>query len=103
MCVLECIYIAVYSEQYKKLRGNVKDVTSKLKKFYNELFNKSFPVNFDGLDLVKTLEHAAKKYNIKFIIYNNDENDRLCYLNTIGTSENIHNLLMISGSDEKNN
>jgi hypothetical protein len=103
MCVLECIYIAVYLEQYKKLRGNVKDITSKLKKFYNELFNKYFPVNFEGLDIMKTLEHAAKKYNIKFIIYNKDENDRICHLNTIGQGENIHNLLMISGRDKNNN
>jgi hypothetical protein len=97
MC-FKTICIAVYLEQFKKLRGNVKDITSKLKKFYNELFNISFTVNFDGLNIVKTLEQAAKKYIIKFIIYNN----RLYHLNTIGTSENIHNLLMISGPDEKN-
>jgi hypothetical protein len=34
MCVLECIYIAVHLEEYKKLRGNVKDITSKSKKFH---------------------------------------------------------------------
>jgi hypothetical protein len=102
ICVfLECIYTAVYKNEYKALKGNTRNIVTKLKKFYNELFNKSFPVNFDGLDTVKTLEHAAKKYNIKFIIYSNDENDRLCHLNTIGTSKNIHNLLMISGPDEK--
>jgi hypothetical protein len=60
----------VYLEQYKKLRGNVKVITLKLTKFCDELFNKSFPINFDGLDIMKTLEHVAKKYNIKFIIYN---------------------------------
>jgi hypothetical protein len=57
----------VYLKQYKKLRGNVKDITSELKKFYNELFNKSFPVNFDGLDIMKTLKHTTKKYNISSI------------------------------------
>jgi hypothetical protein len=46
---------------------------------------------------MKTLEHAAKKYYVKFIIYHHDDNERLDYLNTIGESENKHNLLMISG------
>jgi hypothetical protein len=46
---------------------------------------------------MKTLEHAAKKYNLKFIIYNHDDNERLDHLNTIGESENKHNLLMIGG------
>jgi hypothetical protein len=67
----------VYKNEYKALKANTKNIVTKLKKFYNELFNKYFPVNFDGLDIMKTLEHAAKKYNIKFIIYNNDENDRM--------------------------
>jgi hypothetical protein len=56
MCVLECIYISVYLEQYKKLKDNSKDVISKLKKFYTgELFDKKFPEKFDGLDIVKTI------------------------------------------------
>jgi hypothetical protein len=112
MCVLKCIYIAVHLEEYKASKYNARGIISKLK-FYYELFNKSFPVNFDGLDVMKTLEHAAKKYNIKFIIYSNDNNytkndsDKVCersnHLNTIGEGENIHNLLMISGVDENNN
>ena len=83
MCVLECIYISIHLEEYKKLKGNSKNIISKLKKLYTELFDKKFPEKFDGLDILKTLEHAANKYNIKFIIYNNDENDRLNHLNTI--------------------
>jgi hypothetical protein len=38
MCVLECIYIALHLEQYKKIKGNVKDITWKLKKFHQEWF-----------------------------------------------------------------
>jgi hypothetical protein len=52
MCVLECMYIAVHLEQYKKLRGNVRVITSKLKKFHQELFNKAFPKKFDDLDII---------------------------------------------------
>jgi transcription antitermination factor NusA-like protein len=103
MCVLECIYISVYLEQYKKLKGNSKHIISKLEKLYTELFDKKIPEKFDDLDIIKTLEHAAGKYNIKFIIYNNDENDRLNHLNTIGTGEKIHNLLMITGLNEEKN
>jgi hypothetical protein len=98
--VLECIYISVYKEEYKKLKGNKKDIISKLKKFYKELFNKNFPEKFDGLDIIKTLQLAASKYGIKFIIYNHDENERLQHLNTIGSGEIIHNLLMINGPEE---
>jgi hypothetical protein len=36
MCVLECIYIAIYSEEYKKQKGNVKNIILKLKKFHQE-------------------------------------------------------------------
>jgi hypothetical protein len=53
MCVLECIYIAVYKEDYKKLNGIKKNIIPKLKKFYKELFNKQFPEKFDGLDIIK--------------------------------------------------
>jgi hypothetical protein len=54
---------------------------------------------------MKTLKHAAKKYNVKFIIYHHDDNERLDHLSTIGESENKHNLLMISGksADYSNN
>jgi hypothetical protein len=93
----------VYKNEYKALKSNTRNIVTRLKKFYNELFNKSFPVNFDGLDIMKTLEYVVKMYNIKFIIYNNDENDRMYHLNTIGTNENIHNLLMICEPDEKEN
>jgi hypothetical protein len=47
------------------------------------------------------LNFAAKKYEIKFVIYNHDENERLQHLNTIGTGETIHNLLMINGVEER--
>jgi transcription antitermination factor NusA-like protein len=77
----------VYLEQYKNLKNNSKDITSRLKKLYSELFDKKFPEKFDGLDIIKTLEHAAGKYNIRFIIYNNNENDRLNHLNPIGSGE----------------
>jgi hypothetical protein len=103
MCVLECIYISVYKEEYKKLNGCAKIIIPRLKKFYNELFNKKFPEKFDGLDIIKTLKLAANKYEIKFIIYNHDENERLQHLNTIGTGDNIHNLLMINGVEESTN
>jgi hypothetical protein len=53
MCVLECIYIAIYLEQYKKLKGTTVNIIPKLKKFYKELFNKPFPEKFDGLDITK--------------------------------------------------
>jgi hypothetical protein len=43
VCVLECIYISVYKEEYKKLKGNVRNIITQLKKFYKELFGKSFP------------------------------------------------------------
>jgi hypothetical protein len=89
MCVLECIYISVYKEEYKKLKGTKK-----------KLFNKQFPEKFDGLDIIKTLELATNKYEIKFIMYNHDENERLQHLNTIENGENIHNLLMINGVEE---
>jgi hypothetical protein len=79
------------------LDGSKKNIIPKLKQFYREFFDKLFPVNFDGLDIMKTLEHAAEKYNLKFIIYHHDDNERLDHLNTIGESENKHNLLMISG------
>jgi hypothetical protein len=39
----------------------VKDITSKLKKFHQELFIKPFPEKFDGLDIIKTLQLASKK------------------------------------------
>jgi hypothetical protein len=57
MCVLECIYISVYKEEYKKAKGCVKVIKPNLKKFYQELFNKPFSENeyLDGLDLLKTL------------------------------------------------
>jgi hypothetical protein len=100
MSVLECIYIAVYNEKYKKINGHVKEIIPKLKQFYRELFDKPFPEKFEGLDIMKTLEHAAKKYKVKFIIYHHDNNERLDHLNTIGESENKHNLLMISGKPD---
>jgi hypothetical protein len=86
MCVLECIYISVYKEQYKKLGRSKRDIIPKLKQFYRELFDKPFPEKFEGLDIMKTLEHAAKKYDIKFIIYHHDDNERLDHLNTIRES-----------------
>jgi hypothetical protein len=46
MCVLECIYISVYKEEYKKQKGCKKDIATKLKKFYQELFNKPFSENY---------------------------------------------------------
>jgi hypothetical protein len=100
MCVLECIYISVHNEEYKKQKGIVKNIVPKLKQFYRELFDKPFPEKFEGLDIMKTLELAAKKYNVKFIIYHHDDNERLDHLNTIGESENKHNLLMISGKSD---
>jgi hypothetical protein len=42
MCVLECIYIAVYKEEYKKLNRLAKNIIPKLKQFYRELFDKPF-------------------------------------------------------------
>jgi DNA anti-recombination protein RmuC len=96
------MYVYIHTlRKYKKLKVNSKNIISKLKKLYTELFNKKFPENFDGLDMIKTLEHAANKYNIKFIMYNNDRNKRLRHLNTIGEGENKHNLLMITGLDEE--
>jgi predicted nuclease with TOPRIM domain len=83
MCVLECICISVYKEEYKKLKGTANNIIPKLKKFYKELFVKSFPEKFEGLDIIKTLELATNRYRIKFIIYNHDENKRLQLLNTI--------------------
>jgi hypothetical protein len=80
MRVSECIYISVYLEEYKKLKGNKKDKISKLKKFYTELFDKKFPEKFDGLDTIKTLEHAAGKYNIKFIFYTNEEKNQVVHV-----------------------
>jgi hypothetical protein len=103
MCVIECIYISIYKEEYKKLKGNSRNIVTQLKKFHKELFNKPFPKKFDGLDIIKTLELAANKYEIKFVIYNHDENERLQHLNTIGTGETIHNLLMINGVEENDN
>jgi hypothetical protein len=111
MCVLECIYISVYLEQYNALKDNSRNIITQLKKFYKELFNKPFPEKFDGLDIMKTLEHASSKYNIKFIIYNHDENERLQHLNTICSNSissnisnnNIHNLLMINGVSTDSN
>jgi hypothetical protein len=89
MCVLECIYISVYKEEYKKQKGCVRAIAARLKKFYQELFNKPFPKNeyFDGLDLMKTLKHASLKFNLKFIIYGLDENDRYEFLNSIDESD----------------
>jgi hypothetical protein len=43
MCVLECIYITIYKEEYKKLNGIKKNIIPNLKKFYKELFGKAFP------------------------------------------------------------
>jgi hypothetical protein len=53
MCVLECIYISVYKKEYKKAKECVRAIIPKLKKFYQELFNKPFSENeyLDGLDL----------------------------------------------------
>jgi hypothetical protein len=98
--MLECIYITLYLDQYKKLKGNSRNIISQLKKLYKKLFNKHFPEKFNGLDIIKTLELAANKYEIKFIIYNHDENERLQHLNTIGTGETSHKLLMINGTEE---
>jgi hypothetical protein len=42
MCVLECIFISIYKEEYKKLNDIKKNIIPKLKKFYKELFVKSF-------------------------------------------------------------
>jgi hypothetical protein len=50
MCVLECIYISIYKEEYKKLNGIKKNIIPKLKKFYKELFGKSYPKNL--MDLI---------------------------------------------------
>jgi hypothetical protein len=52
-CVLECIYISVYLEEYKKLKGNKKRHNFKTEKFYSELFDKKFPEKFDGLNIIK--------------------------------------------------
>jgi hypothetical protein len=54
----------------------MQDIIPKLKQFYKELFDKSFPEKLEGLDIIKTLEYATKKYNIKFIIYHHDDNER---------------------------
>jgi hypothetical protein len=40
MCVLECMCISVHLEEHKKLEGNSKNIISKLKKLYTELFDK---------------------------------------------------------------
>jgi hypothetical protein len=78
MYFLECIYISVYKKEYKKQKSYVRCIAAKLKKIYQELFNKPFPKNecFDGLHLMKTLKHTSLKFNLKFIIYGLDENAR---------------------------
>jgi hypothetical protein len=80
MCVLECIYIAVYKKKYKKLDGSKRNIICTLKKIYKELFDKQFPEKFEGLDIMKTLEHATNKYKLKFIIYHYDDDERLTQL-----------------------
>jgi hypothetical protein len=58
MCVLECIYIAVYKEKYKKLTGSVNKTIPKLKKFHKKVFNKPFPDRLNGLDIIQTRYHT---------------------------------------------
>jgi hypothetical protein len=97
------------------MKGTIGNIIPKLKKVYKELFNNQYPEKFDGLDIIKTLQHTANKYNIKFTIYNHDDNERLQHLNTIspedassaGFSDRVdsdntpnNNLLMINGIEE---
>jgi hypothetical protein len=67
----------VYKENYIKLKANIKSIISRLKVFYQELFNKSFPKYFDRLEIIKSLQLASIKYNIKIFVYNLDENNIL--------------------------
>jgi hypothetical protein len=113
MCVLECIYISVYKEEYKKAKGYVRAIIQKLKKIYQELFNKPFSENeyLDGLDLMKTLKKAFSKFNLKFIIYGLDENDRYEFLNSVcengseadSVDFTTHYLFLLTGYHENKN
>jgi rubrerythrin len=109
MCVLQCIYISVYEEEYMKQKGIKKNIIPKLKKFYQKLFNKPFSENeyLDGLDLMKTLKHESSKFNLKFIIYGIDENERYEVLNSVCEKSDdlttTHYLLLLTGYDENKN
>jgi hypothetical protein len=68
-CVLECIYIATDIEKYRSLKGNLKQIMSKIKVIYHTLFNAKLPNNFEGVDVFSTLKLAADKFNLTFTIF----------------------------------
>jgi hypothetical protein len=72
LCVIECIYIARFSQEYKNLKGCKKSIVARVKEQYRDLFNQNPPKDLVSLDLYNTLTTASEKYNIEFIIYSFD-------------------------------
>jgi hypothetical protein len=55
------------------MNGDYTKITPKLKKVYKELFNEKIPEDFHGVSLEQTLQIAAEKYHLYFVLYLYDE------------------------------
>jgi hypothetical protein len=104
-CALECLYIALHEDEYKSLKGNKKSISARVKRQYEDLFEEPFPQDFEGVEIMDTLNKASKKYNIKFVIYNYNmdiarlspsDTGRYEQFTTIGEGEKSAELLLVS-------
>jgi hypothetical protein len=104
LCVIECIYIALHEEDYKDLKGARHRIFSKLKKQYEELFDKKYSYDIKNLNLNSTLELACKKYGLTFNIYSwSKEENKYEFEYDIAGGDTKVNLLLLSTTDLNNN
>jgi hypothetical protein len=101
-CVLECIYIANHMDEYTSFKGCVKQIVHRIKQQYQDLFGSPLPKPFNGIEMINTLEFAAKKYNLTFIIYtySNSKYEQFLIIHKESTSR-IINLLLLSKNDQQ--
>jgi hypothetical protein len=102
-CVIECILIARDFEEYRECKGRSRNIISKIRSQYYDLFGETLPKDFDGVEIMETLQMAADKYSLKFVIYiRDDSNDRFEQFAIIGdpSIKKENSLLLIGYQDE---
>jgi hypothetical protein len=104
MCVLECIYIARFPEEYKRLKGSRRNIYYKLREQYKDIFGQNPSKDLESVDIYPTLYIANKKYEINFNILSFCD-DKYEQEEVIETSQNnkLVNLLLFCGRDVDNN
>jgi hypothetical protein len=94
--ILECLYIALHPAEYKSLKSDPKRIRPRLKQFYEVLVGHPLPQNFQGLELMSTLELARKGFHLAFALYTfNKETKKYEQFGVVGECGVVVNLLVV--------